>query len=77
MHNATFEGQNGSGTALILHDSTVQITESKFISNKNGAYNIGLLAHVGGALVSINSILTIEHSVFSDNEAARPAEHCS
>ena len=80
INNTTFEGEGNSGTALELIETTAQIVNSTFVSNrkrKHGAYrdcfssNFGcfLNGFNGGAVIATNSIVVISQSIFEDNGA--------
>ena len=58
VNNATFEGQENSGTALGLIGTTAQIVSSTFVSNRKG-----------GAIIATYSTVDINRSRFEDNRA--------
>ena len=66
--NATFRGQGKSGTALQLIETRAQITNSTFLSNRNGQVKFysGLF---GGAIIATNSDIDISQSIFENNGA--------
>ena len=74
LQSLTFEGQNNSGTAVELVESTAHIYDSVFTSN-TGIHaviqdKICFDTSIGGALVAKHSNLTIRHSQFYHNQAA-------
>ena len=79
VQNAKFEGQENSGTALELVETTAQIVNSTFVSNRNGSHrecvlfdpDYGCLPDelIGGAIVVTNSTVDIHQSKFEDNRA--------
>ena len=79
INNTKFDGQGGNGSALELIETTAQIINSTFVSNRKGTVRDGtevstLLpknpnVRVGGAIISKNSIINITNSRFNDNRA--------
>ena len=79
VEDAKFEGQDNSGTALELIETTAQIVNSTFLSNRNGSFRecpifdpeYGCLSDefIGGAIIATNSIVEISRSRFEDNRA--------
>ena len=72
--NSTLEGQNDSGTAVELIESTAHIYDSVFISN-TGIHTVlqntlCFDTSIGGALIAKHSNLTIRRSQFYHNQAA-------
>ena len=73
-----FKGQENSGTALKLIETTAQIVNSTFLSNTNGSYRkcifvpeYGYLFNgfIGGVIIATNSTVEISQSRFEDNGA--------
>ena len=73
-----FKGQENSGTALELIETTAQIVNSTFLSNRKGSYRkcifipgYGCLfdGFIGGAIIAANSTVEISQSRFEDNGA--------
>ena len=73
VEDTKFEGQENSGTALELIETTVQIINSTFLSNKQGYfdpdYNCRFDGFIGGAIIAANSTVDISQSRFEDNGA--------
>ena len=72
VEDAKFKGQENSGTALELIETTAQIVNSTFLSNRNGLYSkCGCLfdGFIGGAIIATNSTVEINQSRFEDNGA--------
>ena len=78
VNNTNFVGQENSGTALELTETTAQIVNSAFVSNRNGSYRefaIPLYYHrfhafIGGAIIATkNTNINISRSKFKDNSA--------
>ena len=79
VKDTKFEGQENSGTALELIETTAQILNSTFVSNRRGLYkecfSYSLYAgctvggFVGGAIIATNSTVSISQSRFKDNRA--------
>ena len=80
FEDTKFEGQENNGTALELIETTVQIVNSTFLSNRNRLYrkciNIFVPEHeclidgfIGGAIIATNSTVEINQSRFEDNGA--------
>ena len=70
VNDTKFEGQENSGTALELTETTAQIVNSTFVSNRKGSYGqfaIPIPWHVhhifdefiGGATIATNSTILI------------------
>ena len=78
-----FRGQNSSGTALSLINTTAQVVNSTFISNRRGTYRECIIFFedkyhhdctvldwfIGGAIIVTNSTIDISQTKFEDNEA--------
>ena len=69
-----FQGNEHSGTALDLIDTTAQIVNCTFVSNSKGNFKNNSPSHsfsgsVGGAIIAINCTLKIIQSNFSKNGA--------
>ena len=73
IEDAKFEGQENSGTALELIETTVQIVNSTFLSNRiyyvASYYVYYMNVFVGGAIFATNSTVDIIRSRFEDNRA--------
>ena len=79
VEDTKFKGQENSGTALELIETTVQIVNSTFLSNRNGSYRecpifvpeygCGPDGFIGGAIIATNSTVEINQSRFEDNQA--------
>ena len=78
VEDAKFEGQKNSGTALELIETTAQIVNSTFLSNRKGSYRGCIFFHeygcgfhgfIGGAIIATNSTVEINQSRFEDNGA--------
>ena len=80
LQDTKFKGQEDSGTALELIETTAQIINSTFTSNLKGKLKIytpvGFSAdyfphgvHVGGAIIATHSQIGINHSKFENNGA--------
>ena len=77
ISNSTFQGQNGSRTALIIAESNLIVTNSFFVSNRVGndkdIVDINTLSniviHVGGAIFVAKSDVTIIRCTFFNNSA--------
>ena len=74
VKDAKFEGQESSGTTLELSiETTVQIVNSTFLSNRKGSFrpefDNGSDGFVGGAIIVTNSTVDIHRSRFEDNVA--------
>ena len=77
IENSTFQGQNGTKTALTMKGTIATITNSCFESYTVGTYrdSIEILSdptfftHVGGAIVATESNITIQESFFIENHA--------
>ena len=70
VQDTTFKGQENSGTALELIETTAQIVNSTFVSNRKGSYRkcpiTGLCSYgfFGGAIIATNSTINISQSNF-------------
>ena len=81
VQDTTFKGQENSGTALELIETTAQIVSSAFASNRKGSYKICATylsdfsclsdGFVGGAIIATNSTIDISQSKFEYNSAVR------
>ena len=79
VENVKFEGQENSGTALELIETTAQIVSSTFLSNRKGLYrkcesspsSYCRSGFFGGAIIATNSSVDISRSRFVDNRADR------
>ena len=81
IEDTKFEGQENSGTALEIIETTAQIVNSTFLSNRKGLYRecaivdpdngCGSDGSVGGAIIATNSTVEINQSRFEDNRADR------
>ena len=85
VEDTKFEGQENSSTALELIETTAQIVNSTFLSNRKGLYRkcvtfnqYGCIYNyyyyrydrfIGGAIIATNSTVDISQSRFKDNEA--------
>ena len=79
IQDTNFKGQENSGTALELVETTAQIVNSTFISNRKGSYKMcatylpdfGCLSDgfVGGAIIATNSTIEISQNKFECNRA--------
>jgi predicted outer membrane repeat protein len=81
VEDTKFEGQENSSTALELIETTAQIVNSTFSSNRKGLYTEcvifnplygcvpGTGTFVGGAIIATNSTVDISRSRFEDNRA--------
>ena len=75
VEDTKFEGQENSGTALELIETTALIVNCTFVSNKRGSYRNCLsegcedAGYIGGAIIATNSTLEISQSKFEDNRA--------
>ena len=66
-----FQGNDNSGTALNLVDTTAQIVSCTFSSNRNGRftpYHYLFYGYVGGAIVATNCKLDITQANFQEME---------
>ena len=70
VQDTTFKGQENSGTALELIETTAQIVNSTFVSKRKGSYRkcpiTGLCSYgfFGGAIIATNSTINISQSNF-------------
>ena len=75
VQDTTFKGQENSGTALELIETTAQIVNSTFVSNRKGSYrkcpitDLCSYGFFGGAIIATNSIIDISQSNFEYNGA--------
>ena len=75
VNSTKFEGQEKSGTALELIETSSQIVNSTFVSNRKGPYRILIfpmhgLQFVGGAIIATSGTnINISNSKFKDNKA--------
>ena len=79
VEDTKFKGQENSGTALELIETTAKIVNSTFLSNRNGSYRECTLfepgygcrldGSIGGAIIATNSTVEINQSRFEDNQA--------
>ena len=79
VEDTKFKGQENSRTALELIETTAQIVNSTFLSNRNGSYKecaifdpeYGCLFNgsIGGAIIATNSTVEISQSRFEYNQA--------
>ena len=69
IEDAKFEGQENSGTALELIETTVQIVNSTFLSNRIYFASYYVYFMNGGAITATNSTVDISRSRFEDNRA--------
>ena len=82
VEDTKFKGQENSGTVLELIETTAQIVNSTFVSNRNGTYRKCVLfspelaiggclpgESIGGAVIATNSTIDISQSKFKDNQA--------
>ena len=75
--DTTFEGQENSETALELIETTAQIVNCTFVSNRKGSYRESVViwdgpvnGFVGGAIIATdNTTVTISQSNFEENKA--------
>ena len=72
VNSIKFEGQENSGTALELIETSSQIVNSTFVSNRKGSYRIFHhgFQFVGGAIIATSGTnINVSHSKFKDNRA--------
>ena len=80
VEDTKFQGQENSGTALELIETTAQIVNSTFVSNRKGSYknfaafdpwsDFTVLGFIGGAIVATNNTnIIISQCKFEDNRA--------
>ena len=79
VQDTMFKGQEYSGTALNLIETTAQMVNSTFVSNRRGSYRKCVLydpddgchssGFIGGAIIATNSTVDINQSEFEDNGA--------
>ena len=82
MKDAKFEGDENSGTALEMIETTAEIVNSTFVSNRKGSYRKCIQfgddtywsvsfpgGYIGGAIIAKNSVVNISQSMFEDNGA--------
>ena len=74
VEDTKFEGEENSGTALELIETTAQIVNSTFLSNRKGSYRECATfrcksGFTGGAIIATNSTVDISRSRFEDNRA--------
>ena len=75
VQNTTFKGQENGGTALELIETTAQIVNSTFVSNRKGSYRkcsitcLFSYGFFGGAIIATNSTINISQSNFEYNGA--------
>ena len=77
ISNSTFQGQNGSQTALKIAESNLIVTNSSFIFNRVGTCldivdiktASHIIVHVGGAIFVAKSNVTITRCTFFNNSA--------
>ena len=79
VDHSTFTSLTWSLTALELIETTAQIINSTFVSNRKGSYRecvtfiseyVGCLpGYIGGAIIATNSVVDISKSKFEDNIA--------
>ena len=79
VEDTKFKGQENSGTSLELIETTAQIVNSTFLSNRNGSYRecavvdpgygCSFDGFIGGAIIATNSTVEIHQSRFEDNGA--------
>jgi hypothetical protein len=71
VEDTKFEGQESSSTALELIETTAQIVNSTFASNRKGSYGrcVDPKYGFGGAIIATNSTVDISQSRFEDNGA--------
>ena len=78
VQDTKFIGQENSGTALELIDTTAQIVNGTFVSNRRGLHRKCVLhdpddgcvdGFIGGAIIATNSTIDINQSKFKDNGA--------
>ena len=80
VEKTMFKGQENSGTALESIETTAQIINSTFDSNRRGTYRECIIlfdpdggcfsdGFIGGAIIATNSTVDISQSKFEDNEA--------
>ena len=79
VEDTKFEGQDSSSTALELIETTAQIVNSTFVSNRKGSYReciaidpeyscVPYYGFIGGVFIATNSTIDISQSIFEDNE---------
>ena len=68
VHDTKFEGQQNSETALKLVESTVQVVNSTFVSNRRGSYH-NMFYSYDGAIIATYSTVDIRQNKFVDNRA--------
>ena len=72
VQDTTFEGQEDTGTALELIETTAQIVNSTFVSNRKGSFRECVIPDpeygclhdrfIGGAVITTNSTVDISQS---------------
>jgi predicted outer membrane repeat protein len=75
VRNSTFRGQENSGTALELINTTAQIINCTYSSNRNGKvqyipsryYGGSYTRRVGGAIIASHSKVNISNNIFENN----------
>ena len=80
IKNTKFKGVESSRTALEMIETTADIVNSTFVSNRNGSYRKCIQfgdgthksvsfpgGYIGGAIIAKNSIINISQSMFEDN----------
>ena len=79
VEDTKFKGQENSGTALELIETTAQIVNSTFLSNRKGLFRKCIIfvpgygclfnGSIGGAIIATNSTVEISRSRFEYNQA--------
>ena len=82
IDSSTFQGHDGTKTALVIEETNVMITNSSFVSYTEGSYRgpLNILpdqttnktethTHVGGAIIATDSNIIITTSSFERNHA--------
>ena len=79
VQDTMFKGQENSGTILELIETTAQIVNSTFVSNRKGSYRKCLIfvpefgcledGFIGGVIIATNSTINISQSNFKYNGA--------
>ena len=78
VQDTKFKGQDYSGTALEIIETTTKVVNTAFVSNKRGSYRKCVLydpddrcydGFIGGAIIATNSIIDINQGKFEDNGA--------
>ena len=69
LRDTKFKGQEDTGTALELIETTARIINSTFMFNRRGKFNIVSVGPAGGAIIATHSNIDISQSNFEQNGA--------